>query len=1005
MTGVTASTVYHIVPTESAPCPAEFCLTLSQFNASPNKYLQVDTTLFLLPGNHVLESDLAISSVAKFQMLSITLDNVNITCEQSARIIFHDSKEVNVSGIKFLGCVENSVKFVEKFELRDSSFIGQENVNGTALHIVESSANLIRNTFAYNRGSKSHSVRCNDTAGGYRRRKVYYKYVTVKAGGAIVSNRSKILITHSKFERNSAQVGGVIFSKCQSHITILDSIFENNHATPVGSMHGDCELCLTGGGVVHIENDCSLTLEHSKFFTNRAQYFGSTIDALHAENAAITIDNCTFDSNKAKYGGVVNVFGTYRTVITITSSEFRNNQAEKDGAVVALLSNIYLWSAYDINMNITGSNFSENSAQNDGGVFAISNTENTLVSITDCDFISNSAENGGGVVSAGHNENINITISEGVFEHNKAKKGGAIMFYEMFRHNHVMIERCDFQNNSAHFRGGVLYSEDQNLTITVDESYLINNMAEYGGAAYLDHSRLTVKNSTFTDNSVTQDGGAAYLDHSRLTVKNSRFIGNSATQDGGAFCSINSRIRINTETKFESNSVGGNGGTMCLDDGVIMILNVSFKNNYGTNGGVFFIQRTKTIIAQACFNENKARGSGGVMYSKGNMVMIIKSTIQNNSADTDGGAILLHQSRLLISKSNLLTNRAESRGGVLNVDQSSVKLDNVTLKGNSANLGGVIWADHATIDSYSVDITDNRANSSVVYLMESTLNLTSVEFSSNNGSLCSIESSLILTDVNMTEMKTGAIQGIKKSQQLEEGGAITAFQGTIRFYGNVLLANNCAQTGGAIRATEVKAYFEGNVTVANNVATQNGGGIFLRQSELTCRGNSTLMLLNNTASEEGGGVHAIGSSIKVNGTLVESGVEATCASLHFIENKAKMGGGLCLQMDAKLYILKSKAYTEECEVVMFTANSADFGGAVYVSDDGICTSTIDKECFFQSLALYRSNPLSTGSVHQSIQCSKQYRYYCRKYFIRRITGYMYNQSFGRTGCNSHTTRH
>ena len=78
-----------------------------------------------------------------------------------------------------------------------------------------------------------------------------------------------------------------------------------------------------------------------------------------------------------------------------------------------------------------------------------------------------------------------------------------------------------------------------------------------------------------------------------------------------------------------------------------------------------------------------------------------------------------------------------------------------------------------------------------------------------------------------------------------------------------------------------------------------------------------------------------------------------------MNNKAKEGGGLYLEMDAKLYVLKSIAlnFTEKNETLAFTANSAEYGGAVYVSDNGMCVLSTNKECFFQTLALYHSMPI------------------------------------------------
>lgn len=932
--GVIASKVYHIVPSANH-CSTTSCLTLSKFATSFSKYF--DAILIFQEGNHYLESNLTISYVSKFRMLSSlssTLSGVNILCKQSARFEFSNADAVTVSGINFLGCVANRVRLVKRFDLRDSSFTGQKDATGMALEITDSSADLIGCKFKSNQGSKLHPVMCSNST-GYRRRKSEFKHVRVRAGGAIVSRGSKIHIKQSRFEGNSAHVGGAIFIEDNSHITVTESTFTENSATSIDSY--DKGVCLAGGGAIHVESNSFVTILESHFIKNKAHYFGGTIGVLQAQNVAIKIYNSDFTDSKAKYGGVLNVVGTYKTIITINNTKFMNNSAEEDGGVVSLLSNPYLWSIYSITMTITSSQFIKNSAKGHGGVVAASNTENSVLRFIDTDFISNSAREGG-VVSAGHNEKINITLRGTSFNYNEAKLGGVLMLYQNYRLNHVSADRSLFRSNIAHTKGGVLYSKDYDLRIKVKASIFKDSTAEFGGAMYLYHSRLVVVNSTFTNNTAVGDGGA-------LNV-------------------IQSNTKITMRSKFEANCAGGNGGAVCTNKGRVFINGGSFTNNLGTNGGVLHTYHTDSVIAKAAFVSNRATDTGGVMHLEGREVIIMGSTLCNNEAGTDGGVIQSHQSDLVIFVSEFSNNRAESRGGVLNVDQGKVQTDNTLFTNNSANSGGVMWADHTTAGSNAVNFTRNQANSCVVYHIESTINWTNATFTSNKGSLCAIESSMTLTSIVMTGMWTRkAHQKRRKGKQIEEGGAITAFQGTINFYGNNILRNNTAQTGGAIHAIEVMIIMHGNITVANNRAMHDGGGIHLRQSELTCQRNSTLTLQGNNAKEKGGGIHAMGSSIKINGTLVEKNY----ATLRFVDNQANEGGGLHLEMDAKLYVLKSKAYTEHYKIVVFIDNSADFGGAVYVSDDGICNSKKDKECFFQSLALYSS--VATDSVHKSIHFS------------------------------------
>ena len=94
---------------------------------------------------------------------------------------------------------------------------------------------------------------------------------------------------------------------------------------------------------------------------------------------------------------------------------------------------------------------------------------------------------------------------------------------------------------------------------------------------------------------------------------------------------------------------------------------------------------------------------------------------------------------------------------------------------------------------------------------------------------------------------------------------------------------------------------------------------------------------------------------------------------------ARFGGGLSLQSNAKLYILKyeptSIDYESNINMVAFIANSAEYGGAIYVDDDtisGVYTSDPKTEYFLQELALYDIYlvvPVQTQSIYFSENCA------------------------------------
>ena len=402
---------------------------------------------------------------------------------------------------------------------------------------------------------------------------------------------------------------------------------------------------------------------------------------------------------------------------------------------------------------------------------------------------------------------------------------------------------------------------------------------------------------------------------------------NSANTDGGAFHTRQTNTTI-TENDFTHNTADNNGGAMYIDRGT-------------------------TIISDCKFDHNTAGNDGGVIRSYLNQMNISGGNFSSNDAENDGGVFRTEQSNLTITNQTLFTDNTANEGGVIWADKGTIEIVQTSFTNNTANSGGVMWVDQATITSHAVNVSNNYANFSILYLMESTTSWSNAMFSSNVGSLCAVESIVTLEDVDMIEMQPTHQRGIF---ELEEGGTITAFQSDITFKGTSTLNNNTAQTGGAIHVTETKVYVRGTITIANNTATQTGGGVYLYQSELVCQKQSAVKIVGNNASDKGGGVHAVASFIKVKDSHAKT---IKHPALDFTNNKAEKGGGLYLEMDAKFYVLKSKALniTKKYKTLVFAANSADYGGAVYVSDDGMCVLSTNKECFFQTLALYHSMPI------------------------------------------------
>lgn len=137
---------------------------------------------------------------------------------------------------------------------------------------------------------------------------------------------------------------------------------------------------------------------------------------------------------------------------------------------------------------------------------------------------------------------------------------------------------------------------------------------------------------------------------------------------------------------------------------------------------------------------------------------------------------------------------------------------------------------------------------------------------------------------------------------LQEGGALTLVQSKIFLDGTCSFEHNHAENGGAILSIESNLYVIGNVTVAHNTASKNGGGVYLIESKIISRKKSMFLFLNNIATHRGGGLHAISSLIKAVSIL--EATQVCTAILNFTSNIAERGGGLSLEANAKLVVLK-----------------------------------------------------------------------------------------------------
>ena len=996
---------YHIKSSLDQACPSdnESCLTLSDFvsNFTSTNYTESDLTLIFHSGNHTLDSDLSFHNISSLTMAkkSSTLTSNNeteiiIVCNTYAHFEFESLKVVRIIRLKFVGCSRNKAKSVSQLIVEDSSFIGRHKNYGTALELYNVSARIANSSFSNNIGHLLMPMPYCRSQDSFRL-SLSPTLIQVTSSGAIFSKRSQVRIDQTKFEENRAQIGAAIFSMSQSRVIITNSTFIRNK-TPLN------ESC--SGGAFLSDSSSSFTISGSYFERNtggavyiRDSYYSTPSVT---DYRIISIINTQFKNNMATWSGAVSVLSLFENIIlSITNSRFLHNRANIDviqawGGAISVYSDLT-----EVNVTITDSQFMYNRARAGGAIYMYSSSPaaHNIITIIDSKFIENNAQVGGAMyifITTESQSKGNIEIAGTKLLNNSAYHGGGAVYIlsdVLSTMTILEINKCNFTWNRARI-GGVIHMQSLNsITLTVLATEFNNNIAYFdGGVFYLANSHSKISQSEFNHNTAGRFGGVArilshFTQEIETFISDSHFICNKANDTGGAIYSVIASINTRS-TSFVNNTAlaGGVVGSHCYQSGYLLFRNVLIENNMAENeGGVFVAHDCFADIYDSVLTNNHADNNGGSMLLNGGQTLIKNSTLSQNTAGNDGGVVMSYRNEISIEDCTFTDNEAVNEGGVMWNDQCYTTIHKTSFETNTANAGGAIYADQGQLEfddtmftnnkasagaalwakksnairGHSVTFTHNSANFGVIFFLKCTTSLRNIDFANNHGSLVAQYSILHINGYSKMN-NNSQVSRSKAFKRLHEGGALTAFQSEIHFFGMSKLGNNSAERGGTLNMIESKLHIHGDTILSNNRAIESGGGIHLDHSEMICSSEAVIILHHNTASEKGGGVMATRSSI-----LVE--VDNSKCTLTFDGNQAKMGGGLCFEMDSKLVILKSSTNSTHDSIVTFTHNSADLGGAVYVSDDGMCSLTTVNQCPLQVLAMYGPMPAEFDSRCQS----------------------------------------
>ncbi|MDT8305544.1 MAG: choice-of-anchor Q domain-containing protein [Anaerolineae bacterium] len=378
-------------------------------------------------------------------------------------------------------------------------------------------------------------------------------------GGAIAgrgSGNAVLALESVEFTRNSCTNAVGCFGGALSAlhtVTMTDTWFADNQTTGSGFA--------SGGGAVYTVGD--LAIENSHFVDNST---GATGGALYT-HASLSIVNAEFTGNRATLdAGAIATNGTGEIVGSHLESNIATggsgHSSPRGGAI---LNNGAL--------TLSASNIYSNTAFTGGGIY---NTANSELNVFDGSDVSwNRASTGFGSGGGVRNDGV-LSIADSHFGNNLSASGGAVA-----TNNGMELRQTVLENNDAGSGGAINHSRGVS---TIENATFSGNRATAepdqfsqpgGGAISMSIGDMTVNASTFDDNDANNRGGAIYLSTSfaaNLTVSESVIRGNTADYGGGLY--VREDTTITASRIFDNQAI--NGGALVVTGEA----NVALTNNF-----------------------------------------------------------------------------------------------------------------------------------------------------------------------------------------------------------------------------------------------------------------------------------------------------------------------------------------------------------------------------------------------------------------------------------------
>lgn len=220
--------------------------------------------------------------------------------------------------------------------------------------------------------------------------------------------------------------------------------------------------------------------------------------------------------------------------------------------------------------------------------------------------------------------------------------------------------------------------------------------------------------------------------------------------EGGSQSSNEGRIFFvseNTKVEFRDLTIQngflrtGNGGGI-LNQGEIVVVNVSFENNVGgTYGGAIFNNGTANIVDSAFFNNESILQGGAIFTEASSTITISNSTFSENKVESRGGALSSSEDASVVINNSIFQNNESvfTGGAIHNAAYANTQIYNSTFRSHSdTSRGGAIYnAEFSTLLVEKSTFLDNQADigGGAIYNFDAVATITNSTFSRNRADL------------------------------------------------------------------------------------------------------------------------------------------------------------------------------------------------------------------------------------------------------------------------------